>query len=1220
MENFQFVLRNTDYGLFYPSDLVTLKKNIIVFNKQSGQVYDNFDFKMDSTSSWLGYVKLYVDPTDNNYFDYSTATDTQIASHVQNIAVYVKVQVDSGSLKSKTIQTHSIIPNINDIKTVGKEISLQKADVRSVKVLAWTTEQPTGDGVDIISNYSLDNGQRDSFYDFGSIKLKSEVDLSEYNYFRLDIEYFEHGSGYFFIRDSYSGSISYENIPLYNSKTTGKSFSLTDVIDFRPTRVLNDDGTDTIKDSFLPYGRKDEILEVDYEYYLSRIDKIVLSKDRQFKIKKGMSSENPKTPADDFDAMTLYIVTIPPYTYDDNDLKILPVYNRRYTMKDVGILDRKIQDLQFVSNAMLLREQSKNIQIKNSQGQDVFKNGALIDDFSGHRIGDVRSEEYRCSIDFHTGELRPSFDTNSHELSFDKSSSSSNVIKKGPLYMLDYSTDVLIEQDINTVEDNGDKSTIDLNPNSLKYYFGEMKINPASDNWFNQSLDPRVNVNDVGENDAWQFLDTNILDDLGRGFGTQWNDWEVLWSGRESLVSNSEDSSLDISTNNILQNRTTTNSLLETDVVRSLFSNLNRIETDYLNKKVDNSIVPFMRSETVDFVCTNLKSNKEHYAFFDGDNVEDHIIPCSKLTVTTGTGVQFTDGIYDGEFITTPSTSGKVLLINGDDLYIKMTDPNASFTPDEIIINKTDCKVVAFSKPSDLVSDDNGNLCGSFVIPSQSSNPVYDQNLGRFVDDTMRFRTGQRLLRIIDNSDNNLFSSTDISICESSYISQGIIQDPEDYVSSTRLPIKRRSNIQDEQSIFRDSLGRTVGSVTRLFNWKDPLSQTFSIDFSTYRNGVFLESIELFFDGNSTNDENSPVAIELRPTINGFPSTSVVIPFSEVIKNPNEITYGASGTKFTFDVPVYLTSGEYALVIKSNSIEGNYQLCTAVIGQGDTEGQQASNLIGSLFSSSNSENWMPLNNTMLKMKINKCVFPTESGSLVFKTNVSQDESFNLFKFNVSSLDNGSGLGFKYRVGNEASHTNFSENRNQELNSTKNLSSISNFEIVSEFSNVDSNVTPIIDSDRMSVVTVKNLINNWNPNILDSEPEAVYVSKRVLLASPFESKDIEVILDLYKPSLRSTVYVYYKVMDTNSGETDFDSQPWHLMSQITEDNVLSEFKNDYKKFKFGTSGNGVKPVQDGDISEFNVYAIKVVLVSEVAYEVPKVRNLMAIALQETASAT
>ena len=40
---------------------------------------------------------------------------------------------------------------------------------------------------------------------------------------------------------------------------------------------------------------------------------------------------------------------------------------------------------------------------------DRFKSGFVVDNFSGHSVGDVQNDDYRNSMDYENNELRPKF-------------------------------------------------------------------------------------------------------------------------------------------------------------------------------------------------------------------------------------------------------------------------------------------------------------------------------------------------------------------------------------------------------------------------------------------------------------------------------------------------------------------------------------------------------------------------------------------------------------------------------------------------------------------------------------------------------------------------------------------------------------------------------------------------------------------------------------------
>lgn len=1196
---------------------------ILIYNTSTGDVYDytnnGLDFRNDSN---VGYIRL----------------DGDLTSQASNLKAVVRMEVDSTSSKIKIKNENETITFTGDQLTFNTAVSLKKYDI--IKINSITKQS---DNSDLTQYFELDNGQRDSFYDVGSIKLiDNTLGLTASDNIIVDFDHFTHsGDGYFDV-DSYKygtqaeiddtnndAQILYEDIPIYTSELTGKSYSLTDVVDFRPTISLDAGGipTNITDGSRMPYGSGDDKLEVTYSYFLSRIDKIALTKDKQFIVIKGAASLSPKTPPDDPEAMSMYIVTVPPYTYNDNDVKVVPIHNRRYTMRDIGILDRRIEELQARSNLRLLQEKTKNVQIRDNNGVEIFKNGILIDDFSGHGVGDVSSADYKCSIDFDTQELRPSFKSDSYDLVFD-SNASTGIVKKGPLLLSNYNSKQ------HQVQSLANK-TMNVNPHKMSYWFGEIKMNPSSDMWFNQTIDPRVNINDIGENNAWQNLKTPVETGYGKGFGTQWNDWESIWTGKESFISSEEVNPDSILQSNLgrLKDNSTKNYLSDVvDAIGIVGTGLqNRIEKNVNNRKVDNSVVPFIESGEVLFVATNLKPNEMFWPFFDEMDVSSNVTFCNKITIkeSNDTSKVYIDGIYDGETITGPSGSAKVIKNLNDgtgSMYVKIL--SGSFSENDVISGSVSTNVSSTVQSSTLVtkSDDMGTLCGTFTIPSTSSS---------------KFRTGQRLFRLINNNENTLSptgtQATPLSLAENSYTSQGIMEDPENFISSTRMPLIKRSNICDILSVSRDPLSRELNSLRRCLDWRDPLSQTFIVDLASNRNGIFLDSVDLYF---KSKDSNLPVSIEIRPTSNGFPSTSVVLPFSEVILNPSQVNTSAGPdpennfTRFSFDAPVYLKPGEYAIVVRTNGID--YDLWSGEVGvpilntdgTSDNTNQKVTKLplIGSLYSSHNSGVWEKVPNESIMFRINKCEFESDNSNTkvlnLKATSPAESKNFSLFKFNVSMLKNFYNLDnpkFSYNFISDTSQSfvQFHENRNVEfITGEKSFSPTQDFEIKSEFSIPTSNldVSPVFDMERMSIITVQNKINNsllLEPTSNKDATEVQYISKQVNLKTPYQSKDIRVYLDMYK-TVENGISIYYKVGNIND-QTPFSQKDWYLMTQITPDYIYSEYNNDYREFVFGTNGG----VDLDGASNFDTYAIKIVMSSTNSAKVPKIRNLRAVALQEPA---
>ena len=103
---------------------------------------------------------------------------------------------------------------------------------------------------------------------------------------------------------------AYETIPVYASPITTNQFNLRDCLDFRPVRknataslgssvVFDVDASTT--GPKIPENGSDILL--DYDYYLPRVDKVVLNKNRTFDVIKGTPALNAVPPKDKDDTI-----------------------------------------------------------------------------------------------------------------------------------------------------------------------------------------------------------------------------------------------------------------------------------------------------------------------------------------------------------------------------------------------------------------------------------------------------------------------------------------------------------------------------------------------------------------------------------------------------------------------------------------------------------------------------------------------------------------------------------------------------------------------------------------------------------------------------------------------------------------------------------------------------------------------------------------------------
>ena len=92
---------------------------------------------------------------------------------------------------------------------------------------------------------------------------------------------------------------------------------------------------------------------VGLSYYLPRIDKVVFTTQGNIAVIKGSSSENPTAPNIGSDTMELATIQLPAYLFDPSDATITLVDNRRYTMRDIGQLEDRVENLETLTSLSL---------------------------------------------------------------------------------------------------------------------------------------------------------------------------------------------------------------------------------------------------------------------------------------------------------------------------------------------------------------------------------------------------------------------------------------------------------------------------------------------------------------------------------------------------------------------------------------------------------------------------------------------------------------------------------------------------------------------------------------------------------------------------------------------------------------------------------------------------------------------------------------------------
>ena len=606
--------------------------------------------------------------TSNVVIAGSTATLTIPTSLVGSggINVYARVSVNTTNPRLKTLITANtntsnvVVTSSNVISTLdrghvginninassSRVVGLGVADVYRVRnVYAVPDPANVSAWVDVTDRYTLDNGQRDWCYDHASLVLKPG--FSHYpaaNQMLVMIDFFASSSNGYFTAESYTNSgldDGYVDIPSFTNPKTGTTYILRDCVDFRPIRANNTTLANTASNPYVntvatfgtqvtPYPLS--VFQTNYSYYLPRIDRVVLTKNKEFKIYQGTPSLNPVPPADIEDGITLYLVSHKAYGSNTESAQLLPFEYKRYTMKDIGKLEQRIKNIEYYVQLNSLEQQTLSTPEFDEFDMERYKNGILVDPFVSTAIMDVTNPDNSSSIDRAERVLRPFFISNSFRIGKFNESASSGVEKTTGVVTLSYSELPLINQPLAS-------KSVNINPFNVASWSGSLKLIPQSDTWFETRINPSVVVNLYNENDSWGSANTV------KTFGTIWNDWSENWSGTvvkeqyriAGIVANDPDpgNPHPFQREQWINVNQTTKTGSATRSGNQISARASVIEKNIGDRVVDMSVSQFMRNSNVMIEATGLKPGTPIRAMIDKEDVTNCLEVANEIRLAT---------------------------------------------------------------------------------------------------------------------------------------------------------------------------------------------------------------------------------------------------------------------------------------------------------------------------------------------------------------------------------------------------------------------------------------------------------------------------------------------------------------------------------------------------------------------------------------------------------
>lgn len=1169
--------------------------------------------------------------------------------------------------KTKLLNTSQTITISSPNTTLGGYDSLAKTDVLRIRNV-WMSPSfgtaPTygsgGNAVDIKDRYLLDDGQRDNFYDLARIQLKP-TSSAPTGQITVVFDYFSHGSGDYFSVDSYTGNFgvdfSYEEIPAFQG--IRGLIQLRDAIDFRPTKDTTGANFTGTGASVVSMIKPTSIVTTDIQYYLPRIDKIYVDKRGNFGAVKGISAVNPAAPEDPKDAMVLYLVRLGAYTFGPSDVIPTMIDNKRYTMRDIGKIEKRVTKLEYYTSLSLLEKETADTQI--FDGATVrFKNGFVVDGFYGHNVGAVTHPDYRVSMDKAGGKLRPMFWEDNAKLAY-TAGGSSNVQKTGPLLTLAY-TEIAagVEQPYASYAEF-------VNPYNVFNWAGEVKLSPESDEWKETERRPDVVVDQSGIYDSLRFIadETNL-------FGTVWNEWQTNWSG---VVS--EESSTEVNVNNdwfgIATTSTTT--LTTTTQVNQARTGIrttlvpDTVTTSIGDRVVEVNFVPFIRSRKIFFKATKLKPNTKVYPFFDGVDVSAYVREEASFIQyadsTNVTNYRNHTGHPDGSTELVTDSSGEVIgsfIIPNTELIkfktgsriFRLTDSptngNDSTTSAESIY---DARGLIETKENLSISTrtarvDRTQLTDNRVIFDTNSSVSISSEFTRtnwvdplaqtFIVDT----PGGAFITAVDlyfqAKDANIPVTLQIRTCENGIPTQRVL--PFANVTKAASAVNISSNATTATKFTFDAPVHLIQGVEYAFVvisnsdayklWVSELGE-YDVTDVTYRitkqpyNGVMFKSQNA---STWTPDQTKDIKFKFyRASFSTSPGTVL---FNEV----------DLPTRNLQNDPIATTNASTTLRVYHPN-HGHFAGSSRVTLSGVVDTDGAGNLNGIPITQINATHTVAAveaDSYTIVVAASATSTGRAGGSDVLATgnhvmDVFQPMVQQVVLPNTSCDWTAKTTSARSLAGSETPHTvsaafkvkandNNYLTRPQAIVSQPNYVLLSSgsksFHLIGTLGTTQENLSPVIDLDRLSVITVANRIDNPSSGAVSGYNQvsnyiaetaanggsalSKYLTRKVELNDPASALKIFALVN--KPAAAG-ISVYYKVLPKGS-DANFDSLAWVLAAP---DNAIpsSENPNDYSEAEY--------TIDETDLSgvEFTSFAVKIVFTSTNSSAVPTCRDFRAIAI-------
>ena len=685
---------------------------------------------------------------------------------------------------------------------------------------------------EITTEYRFDNGQKGTFYDYSRIirRQQAPAPSRKIRIYYASSSYDPADEGDITTINSYIG---YE----YGSEIQSvNGIRNSDIVDARP-RVADYQVVENARSPFEFNGRSfnnpnqqssphviasDESMTVGYDYYLPRADRIFINTNGRLGILQGAPADQPRLPDSLSNVMNIANIYLPAYLYNTSDARVQFIEHKRYQMSDISKLEQRIKNLEYYTSLNQLETNTLNSFVADADGNNRFKSGIFVDNFSTLEPQDV-SIGVRNSIDTSDGILRPSHYTTALNLQLGTTTIAgigttsnasedadfaevvgSNVKKSDRLVTLDFTDELWLQQPYATRVES-------VTPYKVQFWDGDIVLIPEVDVWIDVN---RLEVNPVmmegsfrGVAEALGAEVTTAADGSRSGVSPViWNSWQTVGVDVDTSLSNrvtqsttsststnrststssagggsvtttatTRNRTTQVTTNNAITATTSVN-LSQTRDGRQFFVN-EVIDTESLGDRVvRREIINFMRSRNISVIGTRFRPYTRLYSFFDDVDVNRFVSPkLVEIEMINGTFVvgeaiqgRMNDGgsqVTNGS--TVPSIDFRVAVCNHKygpydqpvDIYDNNPYNRDVQVPSNYSASSTTLNVDLFSLQSQDFPEFGGFISDSMILTGQTSGASARVTAVRLISDRVGTMQASYFVPSSDNPANPTFET-----------------------------------------------------------------------------------------------------------------------------------------------------------------------------------------------------------------------------------------------------------------------------------------------------------------------------------------------------------------------------------------------------------------------------------------------------------------------------